>query len=292
MALSGLTALSGINGVQVDTPEATPEQRMGGTADPYHAHWGEQASPYPWESSLTMSGSHGPYGPENQLLDDPEYWFLEPAGNANDDPAYDYNTPYRNKSHASVHNVTNSGPALSHADAIQFQVEQSASNHSSNLGTSRGMQEWDSPQQDNWLEIWNVTPGHTDIPKAPGAIGNNAFGYGVNDRPMNAYRKQNDYGYDSAHFHRRYAFSSIPGNNMWMRPGGRVMRKTLPGPSRPPIGDNSPFQGDDLGQAFAYDNGAILQSVPQEYVPPPSPNIQAITPVYADPMGTDGVDLW
>lgn len=287
--LSGLSALASLSGLQDDQAFATPEERSGGPADPYHGHWGEQAHPYPWESSLTMSGSHGPYGPENQMLSD-EFWFIEPAGTPDEDPNYDYNAPSLTKSHGSVHNVTNSGPVPGQADAIHQQIEQ-MQNHGSSLNSDKQMQHWDDPLNDQWQEIWNVTPGHTDIPKAPGAIGNNAFGVGVNDRPMNAYAKRNGFGLDSAHMHRRFATGSIPGNYMWMKPGGRPMIKSLPGPARPAIGKDSPFEGDDLGMSFSYE-GAILQNTPQAYTPPPSPYLATPTPTYDNPLGTDAVDWW
>ena len=108
----------------------------------------------------------------------------------------------------------------------------------------------------------------------------------------NTYAKRNQYGFDSAHMRRRYAMSSIPGNFMWMRPKGRPMHRNLPGPARPPIGIDSPFTGDDLGVTFGYDTGAILMDQPQEYVPPPSPNVASQTPTYDSPYGTDSVDLW
>jgi hypothetical protein len=66
---------------------------------------------------------------------------------------------------------------------------------------------------------------------------------------------------------------------MWMTPTGRPLMKTLPGPARPAIGENSPFTGQDLGASFSY-NGAILQNVPTEYVAPPQPNLT--TPPAAD----------
>jgi len=99
------------------------------------------------------------------------------------------------------------------------------------------------------------------------------FGWGTRDRTQ-SFARQNEFGFDSAHVHRRYAQSPIPGNYMWMRPGGRPMVKGLPGPARPPIGPDSPFAGDDLGQSFNI-NGAILQNVPSEYVPPAQPNLAA-----------------
>jgi len=137
-AISGLTPLAGINIIKDDAAFATPEERSGGTAHPYHGHVGEQAKPYSWESQATPGGSHGPYGPENQLLDD-EFWFMEPAGMPADDPAFDRNTPNLTRSHGSVRNVTISGPLPSQYDAINKQISQMG-NHASNLGTSRQMQ--------------------------------------------------------------------------------------------------------------------------------------------------------
>lgn len=293
-ALSGLSGLAGIQSIDVDQPEATPEERMGGPADQYHGNWGEQAGPYPWESSLAMGGSHGPYGPENQMLGD-EMWFCEPAGDPSQDPTADYNTPSLNKSHASVHNVTISGGVPSQSEAIHHQIDQMG-NHGSNLGTSRNMttDQLGYAVQDDWVEVWNVTPGHEDTPTAPGSISNQSGGWGANDHVENTYHKQNGWDLNAAHFHRRYAAGSIPGNYMWMKPGGRPMAKTLAGPARPAIGEGSPFQGDDLGETFAYDNGAILQDQPTQYVPPPEPYLAppiAATDT-ASEQGTDGTDLW
>ena len=293
-ALSGLNGLAGINALSVDQPEATPEERQGGPADPYHGHWGQQAEPYAWESSLGMGGSHGPYGPENQLLGD-DMWFIEPAGSPGQDPLIDRNTPNLTKSHASVHNVTLTGGVPSQYDAINHQVEQMP-NHGSDLGTSANMthDQLGYALNDDWQEIWNVTPGHEDTPVAPGSISNQAGGWGANDHVENTYHKKNGFGLDSAHFHRRFAVGSVPGNYMWMKPGGRPMFKTLAGPARPAVGGNSPFAGQDLGDAFAYDTGAILQTQPTEYVPPPEPYLAApiATTDTASDEGTDGTDLW
>jgi len=288
---SGLSGLAPLQQVEIANPLATPEERYGGPVNPYHQNVGEQARPYPWQSSLDPSGSHGPYGIENQMLGD-EYWFIEPGGDPSQDPAFDYEMPNVSKSHGAPHHVTLSGKIPSQYDAICEQIDQSAEMHGAGTNASTGMLTWDEPLQDNWQEIWNVTPGHTDIPKAPGAIGNNAFGFGVNDRPMNAYAKVNAYGFDSAHMHRRYAFNTIPGNYMWMKPGGRPMVKSLAGPARPAVGSDSPFYGDDLGISFGID-GAVLQSIPNEYVPPPQPYLAPSTNTqYGNPYGTDGIELY
>lgn len=288
--LSGLTGISGINAIAEADPFATPEERMGGIADPYHGQWGEQEKPYPWESSLALSGSHGPYGPENQMLGDESFFFME-AGNDGTDPAFDENMPSLTRSHGSVHNVTISGAVPSQHDAINSQISQ-MNNKASDLKTSKGMQLWDAPVQDHWNEIWNVESGHDDVQNAPMQTAIASGGWGTNDHTSNPVAKRNQFGWGAAHFHRRYATGSIPGNYMWLKPGGRPLFKTMAGPARPAIGSNSPFQGNDLGSAFSYDNGAILQSTPTEYIPPPSPNIQTVNPQYDSAMGTDGVELW
>lgn len=79
---------------------------------------------------------------------------------------------------------------------------------------------------------------------------------------------------------------------MWMQPGGRPLFKTMAGVARPPIGAGSQFQGQDVGAAFAYDTGAVLQNIPSQYTPPPTPNIQQTTASYGDPLGTDSIAIW
>jgi hypothetical protein len=291
-AMSGLTPLAGINIIKDDAAFATPEQRSGGTADPYHGNVGEQAKPYAWESRMTPGGSHGPYGPENQLLDD-EFWFMEPSGMASDDPGFDRNTPSLTRSHGSVHNETVSGPIPSQDEAINKQISQMR-NHASDLGTSDSMTEPSLAyvKQDNWHEIWDVDDGHSDLPEVGKPFSHQANGFGVNDAASNASRKINLFGYGSWHKHRRYAQSPIPGNYMWMRPQGRILFKTMAGPARPAVGGNSPFAGQDIGAAYAYDNGAVLQTTPTEYIPPPSPNIESVNPAYTNDQGTDGFDVF
>lgn len=292
MAVSGLNALAGYNAITNQTPFASPEERMGGTANPFHSHVGEIAVPYSWQSQAVPGAKPGPKGTENQLLADP-LWFLESAGTPDEDPLFDYNMPSLTRSHASVHNITNSGPLPSQAGAIDRQTIQ-MNNKLSDLGTSRNMshdQQGDA-QQDNWQELWEVNPGHSDMPEITRQVAFQANGYGVNDAPSNAYHKANQFDLGSKHQHRRYAWNTIPGNYMWLRPGGRPLFKSIAGPARPPIGENSQFTGQDIGFAFSYDTGAVLLDTPQEYIPPPSPNVQTITPQYANPMGTDPIDMW
>jgi len=126
--------------------------------------------------------------------------------------------------------------------------------------------------QDDWEELLETNPGHSDQVPIPGQLMSSSYGYGTRDR-VQSMARQNEFGFDSAHMHRRYATGPIPGNTMWMRPGGRPMRKTLAGPARPAIGPSSPFAGQNLGFNFNPD-GAVLQNVPSEYQPPPNPTLQ------------------
>lgn len=291
-ALTGITGLAGINAIEQDDPFATPEQRMGGPANPYHGQVGEQARPYSWQSLQTPGASHGPYGPENQLLAD-EFWFIEPAGMPEKDPAFDYNMPDLTRSHGSVHNVTLSGPLPSQYDSICQQLGQ-MDKKISDLGTSRRMTHAIAmeAQQDKWSEIWEINDGHQDVPAMPPQISFQANGFGVNDAASNTHRKINLFGWGSKHQHRRYATGSLPGNYMWLRPQGRPLFKSIAGPARPPIGAGSQFEGQDLGDAFAYDTGATLMNLPEEYIPPPAPALQTRTPMYDNAYGTEAIALW
>lgn len=291
-ALTGLSGLSGINAIQESDPFATPEERMGGPVNPLHGtQWGEQAKPYSWESLQTPSGSHGPYGLENQLLSD-EMWFFEPAGMPTDNPQFSYNMPDLTRSHGSVKNrIPNT--VESQYDSIRTQLDQ-LGNHGLSDGTSQKMltNRLGDVQQDQWQEIWELNPGSSDLPPITKQVAFQANGFGVGDSHANSYSKHNQYGYDGKHQHRRYATGKIPGNFMWMRPHGRPLFKTIAGPARPPIGGNSPFAGQDVGTTFSYDNGAILLNTPEEYIPPPAPNIVTRTPAYDNPQGTDAIEWW
>lgn len=296
--IGGLQPLSGISIIKDDAAFATPEERSGGTADPFHGQVGETAKPYSWQSLQTPGGTHGPYGPENQLLDD-EFWFMEPAGYPEQDPDFDYNSPSLTRSHGSVRNRTISGPLPSQYDAINLETAQ-MDNKASDKNTSNSMMNnsLGYVQQDNWNEIWFVDDGSEDLPQQVKQFSHSAFGYGTNDYTTNLSRKINLFGYGAKHMHRRYAQSSIPGNYMWLRPGGRILFKTIPGTARLPIGGNSPFgsvdqPGNEKDIGFPFDPyGAVLQNTPTEYVPPPAPNVAPVVPAYTNDQGTDGFEMF
>ena len=276
-------------GFQDPEPEATPEEVHGGPVNLTHAQWGEQAQPYSWESQLTnYHGRTGPYGPENAMLGDEDALYGMDEGQLHQDPQADM-VPYRG--HAAPMTVTLSGALPSQYDAINAQLTQAAEIRSTDLGASRKFTVNDmgqDVQNDTWQEIWDVSDQPEKYPANPPWNGYTQFGFGTNDRPSNSLRKVNGFGFNKGHHHRRFAVGSIPGNYMWMRPGGRPLFKTLAGPARPAVGANSPFEGDDLGQTFGI-QGAVLVEVPSEYQPPPSPTLAA--PVNADEPAP-GIDLW
>jgi hypothetical protein len=276
MAAQALTGLTGLAGYQVtidENSQATPEERMGGVADPAHADYLAQKD---IPRGSRMGTPIGPYGPDNQLLGD-ELYFFEAGGTPAQDPNFDY-TPNTHagpwpKGVASGPNLGDVGP-----DAMAERRRQSYLLHSEGTnGSAHLTRDRDEAQNDQWETIDQLNPGHSDLDSGlPKQQRSSGFGWGWRDRTLSMAR-QNDYGFDSAHQHRRYAVGSIPGNYMWMKPGGRPMVKGLPGPARPPIGVDSPFTGQNLGQSFSVD-GAILQNTPTEYVAPPQPTLAAAPP--------------
>jgi hypothetical protein len=283
---TGLTGLAGYQTIRDDNAQASPEERSGNTADPRHAERGERAKPYSWESQMTPGGSHGPYGPENQLLGD-EWWFLQPAGVTTDDPDFDH-TPARRAAPKFKGILSGPLPGVG-PDDTAFTLQQSMRIHAVDMGASKRMQHTpQDPLQDEWVEIWEVGPGHTDLQPNSRQAMSAGFLWGTRDRTQ-SFARQNEFGFDSAHSHRRIATGSIPGNTYWMRPGGRPMVKSLAGPARPAIGPDSPFHGDDLGQTFAI-GGAVLMELPPEYTAPPQPNLAR--PIVNPNATADAVVEW
>lgn len=264
--ITGLTALAGYQSV-VEWNQATPSQRMGNPANPLHA----TGPPTPYGRGSRIGTPITPTGPEPYIVSEFEEWALTPAGSEWDDPQFDH-TPSRRA--GPIPRGILSGPidAVS-PDSIANQLQQSYVLHGIRTNAAAHAQYNLDARQDDWYVMEQVNSGSTDLQSIGRQAMSAGFGWGTRDRTQ-SFARQNEFGFDSAHVHRRYAQSPIPGNYMWMRPGGRPMVKGLPGPARPPIGPNSPFAGDDLGQSFNID-GAILQNVPSEYVPPAQPNLAA-----------------
>lgn len=273
--MAGLTGLQGLTWAaqawQVTSPEATAEERQGGTADPAHAQplW---ANPYryPWESRVFQ----GPQYPEppDQGLPGSTAGLIAAAGSLATDPAADL-TPYATHAAPWPKGVETSVDP----DAVARQLGQSAAIHASNTGAGRrpltAAAGW--ARQDDWVLIDTLREGDTlqdkDISAqlrsaAPGA------GYGSRDRVASLAR-QNEHGFDQAHMRRRYADNhrrSIPGNSLWMAPGQRPMVKSIPGPARPPVGVDSFFTGQNTAAYYGPDQ-AILVTPAASYTAPPEP---------------------
>lgn len=273
--LTGLQSLASQTRLIEEEAQATPEERSGNAVDPRHGQWGEQAAPYPWQSSQVPGGQpHGPYGLENSLLDD-EFWFVEPAGNPDEDITKD-KTPYLTHGGPKPKGILSGPIAGDGPDAIANQLRQSMGIHG--IDTNAGVRGLMPPQalgiqNDTWSDFWEMNPGDTRLQPMSRQQMSSHFMFGSRDRTQ-TFAPQNGYSFDSAHMHRRYATGEIPGNFMWMRPGGRVLVKNIPTVARPATGPDSPFHGDNTMTDFD-PHGALLMNTPTEYVPPAQPNLAA-----------------
>lgn len=277
--MPGPAPIQGIQVLSDPEPFLTPEQRYGGTADPRHANIGEVAELYPWEG--VYSGPHGPYGLDNQLLGVEICSFA--AGELGQDPTADL-TP---RTHAAPW-----PKGVPQSPQPEEQAEwraQEASIHASNTGASR--RSLYNPTlhalQDSWTGIYDVAPGTSaQDPNVPKQVGFASGGFASRDRAQSL-AGQNQYGFDGRHLMRRFATGSIPGNYMWMKPGGRPMFKTMAGPARPAVGEDSPFAGQDPSTSFGV-HGGILTDLPYEYEAPPQPSLSQ--PV--QDTGVPSIGLW
>lgn len=293
--LQGLQAIPVISDPQ---PEATPEERYGGTADPRHGVPGEAAEPYPWNLNQGVQFGHvGPLGVENELLGFDDMEHVDPAGQLQQDPTSDL-TPATaaggRKTHAAP--WPKGVPLADSPDENAARRQESLGIHSSDTGGDRNAMAVPTmaAQQDNWIEYESVTPGTTlqqpvaRVTRAQAGIAPGGFAGRANDR-VQSLAKQNDYGFDSAHLYRRVAQSPIPGNFDMLRPGSRPMLKRVAGyPGPRGTGGQSPFAGDTYTQPFDT-NGAILQNLPGEYLAPPEPALAA--PIYSADE-SPGVELF
>lgn len=274
----GLSSLQKLTGFVVEEPEASPEDRSGDAADPRHAQVGEKAQPYSWES-LQTPGASAPVTvpPDAGFVDDGiyEYW-TQVASNIEELPAGD-TAPW---THAGPWPSDPIGDGSVQPDNLILQAVKNAWLRSQKVGpASRAiLRPWANPQQDHWTEIWQVDPNSDDIPVASDQMKASLApgGRGSTDRRQ-SFAKQNSFGFDSRHIHRRFAVGSIPGNTLWMKPASRPLVKSIPGPAKLPIGPTSQFAGQKPGMAFDT-QGAILNDLPTPYVAPPTPSV-ADTPV-------------
>jgi hypothetical protein len=288
--MANVPGVNGITGFVNAQPEAPPFEQQGGPADPLHGNWGEQASPYPW-MNIPMGPYPGSIDPLPGIVSD-QFLQGQPlaAGQLGQDPTADQTPSY----HAAP--FPNEGPNSSTPDQLDAigrhvgsrrQLLQSLWIHAHNTGAGlrRLFDLTYGSKQDEWTGFYNDVQGEDLVPTIPGAVSYNAGGYGVNDHVSNTYAKRNTYGFDTSHRHRRYATGPIPGNTMWMKPGGRPMVRSFTGIHNFPT--SGAFAGDDPGATFGY-QGAILEDIPAEYVAPPQ---VALAPAAIDttPVATSSI---
>lgn len=273
--MANYPGVNGITGFVISNPEAPPFEVHGGPADPSHANPGETARPYPWEV-IPMGPYPGSIDPLPGIVDDGNNVGL-PAGQLSQDPAADQTPAY----HAAP--FLTEGPNALQADQMDTRRRNAGSRrqllnslwlhaHNTGAGLRKLFTYTYGSKQDNWNGFYNPVEGEDLVPRVPGSVGYQANGFGVNDHVSNAFAKVNGYGFNTSHRHRRYAASPIPGNTMWMKPGGRPMVRSLTGEHQFPT--SGAFEGDDPGATFGY-QGAILTAVPSEYAAPPQPNLAA-----------------
>lgn len=242
---------------------ATAEQRSGDPADPRHGKTGEIAQPYPWLKSGQESIPYGPYGLDDGIMGVDIASYETPHGYLSQDPTADLQPVTR------AAPWPKGTPQGVDPDSVEFRQAQSREIHGMGMGAAREMLYLPTadPVQDDWQEIWDVDPGQSLQVKTPQQVHTASGGWGTRDRVQSDAR-QNRYGFDSAHKHRRFARGSIPGNFMWLRPGSRPLVKSVPGTARIPTGPQSPFYGQDA--EIAYDpRGAVLMDLPVQYTAPP-----------------------
>jgi hypothetical protein len=285
--MAGLAGISGIQGFIQAQPEASAEERQGGPADPSHAraYWAVPER-MPWE---LQAWSPTPASPviDSGLPEEIDLYCL-PAGTGTDATPYYGATPVRGHAAPWPKGVeTSTGP-----DATARQLEQSAVLHADGMGESK---HWFSISalNDTWHEDWNPGAESATLQDpVNGQVRGAAGGFGSTDRVGNP-RGINDQGdMQNAHLHRRYATGSVPGNYMWMKPGGRPMIKTTPGPARPPIGQNSPFTGQDLTAAFGTQGAVLTVSAPDYEAPPEPYTAPPLSQQYPSASGCPSVDWW
>lgn len=265
--------LTGLVGWQYQDPEATPEERLGGTADPRHAAEGEAAG-FQYPSEVMPGQPHGPYGVENQLLGANPEGMVDTAGMLYQDPTADLQPI----THAAP--WPKGVPSTAQPDGTAEWRAQNAEIHTMGMGSDGSyLSPSLEPVQDDWIEITRVGTGSslqdTDMNGQLKTTG--SHGAGSRDR-VSSTARQNGYGFDQAHGHRRVAAvgsGALPGNFMWMQPGSRPLIKTLVHTARPAVGQDSPFTGDDTGLRFDT-HGSVLSTAPAAYVPPVDP-VQAVS---------------
>lgn len=268
--MAGLAGINPIQGWEVEQPEASAEERLGGPADPRHArpYWAvpERMPQFLQAWALSPASPDVSPGLLDPALAASAAAGALPAQTSGPGTPYYGATPITHAAPNIKGVETSIGP-----DASARRAQQSAAVHADGLGESAHFFSI-SALQDQWTDFYNAEPeSPTRQQPVNGQVGKASGGFGSTDRVGNPDGVMG-HGYQNAHMHRRYATGSVPGNYMWMRPAGRPMIKTTPGPARPPIGEASPFTGQDLTLAFGV-RGAVLANAPNDYEAPADPYV-------------------
>ncbi len=269
----GLTGLSGFSAPDaiVAVPESSAADTQGGSADPRHGQ-ATLNTIYPWQTIPVQGDYMTPYGTALQLMGTPP--LAHPSGIPGQDPRADL-TP---DTHAAPWPTL--GPAdsevrnLDHAAQV---AQQSALLHASDTGAAREITYNIPEPAGNWGTIDYTTAGQTLLADGmPRQLMGSVGGVGSTDR-IQGMATQNGYTFDSAHVHERISQQGVPGNFMWLRPGGRPLVIEPHGSTNNFSGQDSPFTGasTNLQQSTRSVQGAVLQTPASPYVAPPDPMLSA-----------------
>lgn len=286
-----LTGLTGLSFASIDPqPQADPIEMQGGPVDPGHSGQGLQPGPFPYDIPQWGTEVMGPYGTDSMLVAEEETFPTFGAGSVTQtgDPEFDY-TPYQ--THAAPWPRDPFGDGSMSPENTARQLIQSAAIHAVKTNASGKMIYASGlyPGNDEWVEYQSTTPGTSLQPEGvPQSVGTTVGGFGSRD-VVNSRAPQNQYGFDSAHLHRRVRTGGVEGNFMWMKPGSRPLVRNLPGAMRLPVGQVSPFAGQNVQEAYAPGAG-VLTEIPPDYTAVPQPLTQALPQIDGGPQ--PGFEEW
>lgn len=274
MVAGGLTGLSGLQPPEavIAVPEASAAEVQGGSADPRHA-LGSLGDVYPWQLTGVPGAYHAPYGTANELLAGPPD--AMGAGSPLQDPRADL-TPATHAAPYPTLGLRDSVP--SDADHGAADLVQLAGIHRSDTGASQEVTYNIDEPRGNWAAIQYDTAGQTLLASGmPRQLMGSIMGRGSTDR-VQGMATQNSYGLDGLHEFSRYSQAGVPGNYMWLRPGGRPLVIEAHGNTNTFDGQDSPFAGSGLQKQTRTVRGAALMNQASEYIAPPEPVLAAPLP--------------
>lgn len=278
--MAGLGPLEPLTGYPVDVSSLSPAQRQGGPADPLHGQYGwEVPEHYPYEYQHGAALATPPPVEMELISSIPP---ITVAGTPGEDPLFDYQPD----THSSPWPAGVDGAG--DRDPVQYaaRAAESARLHAADMNASPRYSNFTHPQIGQWENI-DLTSVGTSLQVRPPEQSMNSFtGWGNTDR-IQSLAVQNEHDYDAAHLHRRMAHDPIPGDELWIIPGGRPIVLNQPHTAVAPIGRISPFSGQDLDATFATDQAAPL-APPTAYAPPADPRTEPTQGPAEDPGPVQG----